>query len=175
MNVITHDMAISLFPIATFDYLAGLICPEVTRRHAKAIQKYVDRGWRMMKRASDDVRHLFPAGSRSVMDSRTWRLKLSSLSPALCSPEWKPSRGSLPLRIHPVMPTNWALHFNSGNRLSMCFNVIASRVLRHWYIIHDEALFVHLQRIFTRHLDYILSGSPNKRALFSGTLICERD
>lgn len=175
MNIITNDMALSLFPIPTFEYCAGLVFPEVTRRHAEAINKYTGRGWMMSKYATDDICHLFPAGSRSLMDSRTWRLSLQASTSAPSLSGWRPSKASLPLRVHPVMPSNWALHFNASNRPFICFNVVASRFLRHWYIIHDNALLNHLRQVFVHHLSYILSWNSKEDVSHPTTASSELD
>ena len=80
MNVITHNMAYSLYPYATFQQRRSLLCGSGGSKHEEARVKYQDRGWRMEQwidlLETRDRRSDFKLVRRWVGDARCWKIPL---------------------------------------------------------------------------------------------------
>jgi hypothetical protein len=78
MNVITHNMAYSLYPYATYQQRRSLLCGSGGSKREEARVKYQDRGW-IMEQCIDiletrDRRSDFKSGRRRVGDARCWKI-----------------------------------------------------------------------------------------------------
>ncbi|KAK2464968.1 hypothetical protein APHAL10511_003044 [Amanita phalloides] len=80
MNVITHNMAYSLFPYATFQQHRALACGTNGGKRGKAREKYRERGWEVERRFDTPEmrsrRSDFIFGRRWVGDGRCWMIPL---------------------------------------------------------------------------------------------------
>lgn len=81
MNVITHSMAYSLYPYATFQQRRSLVCGSGGIKREEARDKYQERGWRMEQHIdileTRDRRSDFKVGRRWVGDARCWKIPLT--------------------------------------------------------------------------------------------------
>ncbi|KLO11400.1 hypothetical protein SCHPADRAFT_855455 [Schizopora paradoxa] len=83
MNAITVDMAISLFPEATFEENLNLFLGRARSENCQAaLDKYKERGWELVDELTDEQikgdKRMFRHGKRWIQDSHTWRLPLST-------------------------------------------------------------------------------------------------
>ncbi|KAK2464967.1 hypothetical protein APHAL10511_003043 [Amanita phalloides] len=80
MNVITHNMAYSLFPYATFQQHRALVCGPSGEKRSWAHEKYRERGWEVEPYIDIDemmsIRSDFIFGRRWVGDGRCWMIPL---------------------------------------------------------------------------------------------------
>ncbi len=82
MNAITHKAAYSLFPKPTFEKNLTLFTSNRTAKREEAIQKYVDRGWTLVRTISDEDQENesapFHYGKRWVTDDQSWVIPLDA-------------------------------------------------------------------------------------------------
>ncbi|TRM55196.1 hypothetical protein BD626DRAFT_352223, partial [Schizophyllum amplum] len=77
MNIITHYAAYSLYPYETFIARRGLcLNKEYGAASRPILDKYRDRGWRMLHRVVDAAGSQFAEGTRFVGDRMTWVVPL---------------------------------------------------------------------------------------------------
>ena len=88
MNIITHDMAYSLYPFATFELRDALVVNRPVRAD-EALAKYAARGWRVLKNACPHLVRPSPGSPlilpgffihacRHSCDSMSWNIPLDS-------------------------------------------------------------------------------------------------
>ncbi|KLO11402.1 hypothetical protein SCHPADRAFT_998949 [Schizopora paradoxa] len=82
MNAITHKAAYSLFPKATFEEKVALFTAIRETKHENALQKYIDRGWKLVKFITPEVQQnphsSLRYGRRWVSDNKSWVLPLDT-------------------------------------------------------------------------------------------------
>ncbi|RDB23173.1 hypothetical protein Hypma_009674 [Hypsizygus marmoreus] len=87
MNFITHEQAVSLYPFEMFHSRWSLVCNTVDSMQETSRQKYVRRGWTMVKSLTYmeiiNPKSEFRTRNRFVGDDNTWAL---SLEPAIPYP-----------------------------------------------------------------------------------------
>ncbi|KAK7023001.1 hypothetical protein R3P38DRAFT_2531866 [Favolaschia claudopus] len=89
MNIITHSAAISLYPWYTFVMKQALIIETVGAKQEIGRQKYIDRGWEMLKLPSaNNNTEIGVRIPRSIGDSYTWTIPLPPLSSARADLTW---------------------------------------------------------------------------------------
>ena len=137
MNLITHNKAYSLYPRPTFEERRSLVHHANTVERERALKKYEDRGWAIIKKItqeeSKDRTSAFYSGLRSVGDKKCWTLLLS---PKLDLPTGH-------------METNtWALSYSRGLDVSMTYRILCSENLRFSYLVHP--LFITIAQNFMR-------------------------
>ncbi|THH12657.1 hypothetical protein EW146_g7487 [Bondarzewia mesenterica] len=157
MNVISHDTAYSFYPHATFESRLSLVCPTEGPAQEGALQKYTERGWRLICERPEvedtlieDVREAnskilalaahepsFLPGSRWLNDSTSWALPLHPILPTHASENSKNS---------PIASTNWQLAYQLDDDDSpspkMRYCLIRSPFLKHVYLLTDELLLL---------------------------------
>ncbi|KAH0828580.1 hypothetical protein J3R83DRAFT_2851 [Lanmaoa asiatica] len=145
MNFITSDAAYSLYPIATFEERSALGMP-TARSASTAIQKYVERGWRIYFMLTPyDVAHpaesyFLPNRERWVCDKHTWKLPLDQTG-VKGRPPLSPA--SAPLLFDPVLINGWNLKLSNGWEINgyECHSYpLQSTVFRYNYAIPNEGL-----------------------------------
>jgi hypothetical protein len=142
MNVISYNRAYSLYPRATFDERETLLTPRNPEHRDirfHAIQKYKDRGWRVMQQPSLRNEPLYAFGSRWIDDRYSWVIGLPPLS--INAPP--PTPLSRPLPQDPVAVTNWAL-INTSEPI-IDYYVVTGADLQYDYVLSDLELFAHLR------------------------------
>lgn len=142
MNFITSDAAYSLYPRATFEERSALGTP-ASRHAATALQKYVQRGWRIYFLPPPDV-IANPAQSpfmldqvRWVCDKHTWVVPLDQTGVKKRPPS---SRTSAPLPCDPALFNGWRFTSDKTNGFDCHYYPVQSTVFRYNYAIPDEKL-----------------------------------
>ncbi|KAK7696086.1 hypothetical protein QCA50_000729 [Cerrena zonata] len=159
MNVISCDMAYSLYPKATFGKRSSLICiPATNSQTATAHAKYRKRGW--------SVRHTFTEFEfkndyhldvfRSMGDKHCWSIPLD---PIPITERIPLSQGSKPLEHDPVVTSSWLLGHerNAGGRMD--FNVFDSERLACYYVVSSAGASLAIQYLNNQH--ETASGNKN--------------
>ncbi|KAJ7590234.1 hypothetical protein C8J56DRAFT_1140083 [Mycena floridula] len=124
MNVITARYAFALYPRLTFIYRQSLVCPTPGSDPQPALEKYRQRGWRLITQPTifmvTETSYDFRALSRFIGDRRCWTVKLPLPETQTLEPEtiftntWRlcyRSQGErsygrmrfLPSRVHPCL------------------------------------------------------------------------
>ncbi|KAK2464969.1 hypothetical protein APHAL10511_003045 [Amanita phalloides] len=134
MNVITHNMAYSLFPYATFQQRRALACGTNGGNRSWARDKYRERGWEVERRFDTpemrSIRSDFIFGRRWVGDGRCWMIPLQ---PYLS--EYAETEGIVRDRI---TSNSWRI-VNSFENSRMFF--ICTLGLRFCYVCADSNIF----------------------------------
>ncbi|KAF8900276.1 hypothetical protein CPB84DRAFT_1815433 [Gymnopilus junonius] len=129
MNVITHDTAYSLYPIATFEQKRALVISTEGSKQDTARTKYSERGWDMVERLTydevNDPRSAFAPGSRYVGDSKCWKIPISP---------------SLDLRESFVEINSWNLRYRSNLKAVTSFKILLIDNLRYSYLVVNKSL-----------------------------------
>ncbi|KAJ6632211.1 hypothetical protein B0H10DRAFT_2206605 [Mycena sp. CBHHK59/15] len=133
MNILTHDHAYCLYPRSTFIYKNAVIIETVGAGQEDGRQKYIDRGWEMIKAppmsvlASRGSELSIRAGTRWAGDTFTWTIPLRarrtagiSATPDLC-----------PLN-------SWLLEYNGRLRAKTKWAFLETTQLRFKYTIADR-------------------------------------
>ncbi|KAG8221622.1 hypothetical protein J3R82DRAFT_1900 [Butyriboletus roseoflavus] len=143
MNFITSNAAYALYPFATFEEGSSLGMPSA-RGSPEAIQKYVQRGWRIYFMPTPyDMEH--PKKSPFLLDQVRWVgdkqhtgvKERTPLSPA-----------SAPLTFDPVLCNGWKLRLIRGHILNgyECHSYpLQTTVFRYNYAIPDERLLLGIR------------------------------
>ena len=79
MNVISYEMAYSLYPRASVHNHRTLVCEinvSSAQTQAAALKKYEDRGFALVKKTTTPIDPDFPAGVRFMGDAQCWSLPL---------------------------------------------------------------------------------------------------
>src|SRR5271154_1238948 len=81
MNLITSDMACSLYPRATFQEWCTLSFPRDDGTHIIGVAKYVCHGWRAISEVCPPdcnmMEQFRPGTLRTMADSHCWRIPLN--------------------------------------------------------------------------------------------------
>ncbi|KAI0061341.1 hypothetical protein BV25DRAFT_1917010 [Artomyces pyxidatus] len=132
MNVIGHSTAFALYPRATFESRLTLLCPMEDLEQGPALQKYAERGWRILLADDPDRGNepTFNSTNRWIDDPDTWIIPLSL--DGLCEN----------LEPDPVSFTNWHLCFQIRRMTLtawMSMSCFSDRFLKHYYVFpaHD--------------------------------------
>lgn len=141
MNVISYENAISFFPRETLDKRRSLICATAGPRQEAAREKYIARGWEML-------RYLFPddevnTGSafclhkRRIGDRRCWTIPLP-LQGVIVPPPLRPHKMAI---HHDNLAVNsWRMHtYERLDEVGITFNILSSPILHHSYTVEDDA------------------------------------
>ncbi|KDR77631.1 hypothetical protein GALMADRAFT_119757 [Galerina marginata CBS 339.88] len=127
MNVITHDMAYSLYPHATFEERRSLIISTEGSKQDHARAKYAKRGWSLIERPSlDETKRPvsdFATGLRYVGDSRCWKIPIL--------PEM-----DIPSSF--IESNSWQLTYNESLEGVMSFSILLTDNLRYSYLVVDK-------------------------------------
>jgi hypothetical protein len=127
MNIITHDSAYALYPIATFEQRRSLICATEGSKQDKARAKYIARGWTMEAslppheigdRLSD-----FRMGNRWIGDKACWTMKI--LPDLVLGPDY-------------IGSNTWRLAYSEGYEARNEFMILQTPLLRYRYLVADE-------------------------------------
>ena len=153
MNVISYEMAYSLYPRATFEEDRGLILRTVGPSQLAGIAKYTERGWDMIYNVPEDERaneRSFKEGSRWIDDAASWCIPLCR-TPAEHKrfTTFHPTPTSPPIRRDPASVTNWYFRFREDEP-EMCFGTVKSIGLFYPYVIHEWVVEENLKTIYTR-------------------------
>lgn len=124
MNVITHDNAFALYPWSTFVTHQALVVETVGAGQEAGRQKYIDRGWTMVRAPSlSSESELGVRMVRWVGDSFTWTISL---------PTFLPTKAMDLCRIN-----SWQLYFN-GKTTRTTWELLDNPALEYNYIIGDS-------------------------------------
>ncbi|TFY78027.1 hypothetical protein EWM64_g5985 [Hericium alpestre] len=140
MNFISYDRAYSLFPWATFEERRSLMHTRNPERLAIAREKYIPRGWDVIRSLSDEERSdassPFWQGYR-IIDRSSWIIPLNM--DGVESPGYGLSRD-------PVFLTTWNFqspHFGVGKKPqnpTFKETLVQSPLLRYVYLFDHKAL-----------------------------------
>lgn len=150
MQIITYDMAYSLYPDATFEdktslWLAGTPTPDLTMRHSECIGKYTLRGFRFIAETLPANQEQYVIDTqRRLTDRHTWRIELDTTGIALRQPITPTS----PLiNCDPVVHSSWCLQ-SSPNPHAMQYTVFRNYCLRYEYVASCRSQINHYQSYF---------------------------
>jgi hypothetical protein len=164
MNVLSYNKAYSLYPRTTFDERETLLTPRNPEHRDirfHAIQKYRDRGWRVMQQPSLRNEPFYAFGSRWIGDRHSWVIDLPPV-PTVAPP---PTPRSRPLADDPVAATNWTLI--NPLKPSIEYYTVTGADLQYDYVLSDLEVFVYLRESLWNHLlaQYIMETSELYRQL----------
>ncbi|KAF7971099.1 hypothetical protein HWV62_22096 [Athelia sp. TMB] len=126
-NVISHRASYALYPKATFVSRIGVPLEAVNDRHARALEKYKDRGWTINADfMRDRIQEFQPQQKRRVGDAYSWCL------PDLPRTGTSTSQENFP---DPVAANSFVLTYD---KLEMKCLVLSSPILRLQYMIAEE-------------------------------------
>lgn len=165
MNVIAFDRAYCMYPKATLETREALI----TRPHGfqveKAIQKYSDRGWKMVRRFPITQYNIavsaFGCGARYIEDEHSWSIPLN-MEVGITFPQ-SINQSSLPLTRDPVACTTWTLTFKFTKPLcspDISFLPLQANQLYHFYVFSDHGVLAGIRQL--------VSGAHAARASKTG-------
>ena len=125
MNIITHDSAYALYPIATFEQRRSLICATGGSKQDQAREKYIARGWTMENslQLHEIGDHDFRIGNWWIGDKACWTINIL------------PDLGLGPDHI---TSNSWMLTCSEGHEAQHEFLILQTPVLRYRYLVVDQ-------------------------------------
>lgn len=152
MNFITFEGAYSLYPIATFQNRETITVGPVGEREGRALAKYAIRGWTVYAGNWDDNtlrRVLFFDKRRHILDRHTWIIQFDTKDVMLRQP---PTLSSIPFTSDPSQYNSWVLLTRPITHMQ--FQIIASNVLIHNYVIATESEFKDINGMLQRQENF---------------------
>lgn len=140
MNVIAFDAAYSLYPRATFDLRCGLSLAQISPREAKALAKYVTRGWAIHStiwpHEEDTLEPIFKVYAlRRMGDRDSWVIPLDTTNITLRSPF---TLSSPPFKEDPAAFSSWKLDDHTLGQYRMAYHFLSSTILKYDYVNADR-------------------------------------
>ena len=139
MNVISYEKAYCLFPYATLEERRALIVPSDGPGQEPAIEKYKERGWKMLLSLSSRERNAsnpsFALGPRFMGDRHTWTipLDLTGVQPPRALTSRTPA-----LTTDPVAATSWVFKYEHDEGGDVSFETASSTYLLYKHVLRDE-------------------------------------
>jgi hypothetical protein len=152
MNVISFNVAYSLYPRATFEERRTLSMSVSNEGEAEALGKYAVRGWKILCDIYPHEENKPQASfhqniSRWVDDEMSWQIPLDLTGVVMRS---APSKNSSAYNWDPVKHNSWKLTRAQTSKLVMTYYVAKSTLFRYNYLIADNQFLCTLIGFFRR-------------------------
>lgn len=152
MNVISLEKAYSLYPKATFEERCSLICASDGPKQEPAMEKYEQRGWKMIRDApSDDLQsdfHFLCDSFRWMGDHHCWTIQLDVTG---ISDRLRPNAASPRLLHDPVAASSWMLDHNPDDGGVMDFKLTEDENLYLSYVYAIDEVLARLESVTPEH------------------------
>jgi hypothetical protein len=152
MNVISFDVAYSLYPRATFEERRTLSMSVSNEGEAEALGKYAVRGWKILcdilpHEENKPLASFHQDVTRWVDDEMSWKIPLDMTGLIMRPP---PSENSCAFNWDPVKHNSWKLIRARTHKLLMTYHVAKSTLFRYNYLIADSQFLYTLVGFFRR-------------------------